>query len=294
VLDIQLVRASIIDLMAGPTLKIQDQSPGPVDHGSQAAAMRIWHIDDERALIRLVPEAIREKMVMLSEDFRVMSETDIRKKLKPTPTDNQLRLSFWLEYNAVQESFLPKMVIANVLRGICSEDYFYGSYLQNPIRVAWLITPPVHYTVKMTEALEFGIERLREVLEYPLTDAKGKVNVALARLMSTIVQQLETRVHGAVAQKLQIEQKTLTLKAGAQDALGAIESRTMLDIDKRLHYLEKKEKMIESGIHPSVSDTIVAKIMHKAEEVVDEAPPDIDVTGVTLQNEEKPVGEPHA
>jgi hypothetical protein len=268
-----------------------EKLPGIMDEQAQEHSIRVWNEADDRSLIRLVPDGIREKMLVIPEEIRKLDERALREKMKPTPTDNQLRLSFWLEYDSCQSLCAPKMKMGNVLRGICSEDYFYGTYTREPLRMAWLVLPPVHYTVKMTEALEFGVERMREILSFPLVDKKGRINTSLAKLMITIVNQLEARVHGSVAQKLQIEQKSITMRAEAGDILDAVKTRNMAEIDKRLKYLEKKERMLENGVHPGPISVESTTLSTKVIDIEDGPTEVVEIISKAADNDEKPLGE---
>ena len=163
----------------------------------------------------------------------------------PSPTDNRLRLAFWVEYDRAQ-ALAESMKMQNIFAGIATSGLFYNQYIRSPSRVAWLLTPPVSYVVKTAEALDFGLDRLRDILEREPVDAKGKFDVRLAELQAKITWMLEQRVKGAVVTK--IEQKTFGLnvhtsdKAVAQMAMGD----TMESLEKRLKDLEKKERQTMS------------------------------------------------
>jgi len=233
---------------------------GALDKAMKVWATRIWAVDDSRSVIRLAPEVIQRRMAEIPDDIRKMSEGELKKRIKPTPTDNQIRISFWLEYDRVQSRMLPQMETTMIIRGILSEDHFYDPYLKNYDRLAWVLIPPKSYTVKLSEMLETGLEQLRESLEIPHIE-NGKVNTKLLELKLKITAMMDLRMNGAIAQKVQIEQKNmnmnLAIRGSSADVSDLLESKNMEEIDKKLNSLRKKDLMLSKGIHPDQEEIVV-------------------------------------
>lgn len=246
---------------------------GPLDAAMEQWAMSVWTADDSRSVIRLAPDCIQKAMLGLDDELKTADESEIKARVKRsslrsfTATDNQLRLSFWLEYDRCQREMAPKMVLANIVRGIMATDYFLGTYLNFPLRVAYLTIPPKSYTVRLNEMLDVGLDQIRDVMELPhqTTNSKGQVfvNTKLLELKFKIMTYMDMRQHGAIAQRVQIEQKNLNvnMKGDAKDIMNAIEGRNMADIEKRLTDLRKKQLMIEKGVHPDKADTSTEAIL---------------------------------
>lgn len=236
---------------------------GPMDDSASQAAVRIWVEQDPRSLIQLAPEAVQRAMLALPEELKLASEGQLRDLMRRrpkhgravpcfTPSDHQVRLSFWLEYERVQTEFDKKMRTGNFLRGVMGEEYFYQEWLKDQLRVAFLICPPVAYTAQLQEAVSFGLSRLREILSLPFYDDEtGKVDVRVADLILKTTLALDMRQNGAITQKIQMENRTLqvSVKAGMKDVNEAVLKGSMAEIDKRLALLEKKE-LIHQGVHP--------------------------------------------
>lgn len=214
-------------------------------------AVDLWNQDYDRAVVNLVSHEVQAAMLAAahkSPEYFTLDEKTLYKRLKeegyqPTPTDNRLRLSFWLEYDRAQASG-KGMVISNILAGICTRDYFYGPYLSKSYKVAWILCPPTDYVTKISEALDFGLDQLREVLDLPILDEKGRINVKLGELKAKIVAMLDARKHGAVVQR--VEQKNMNLNIATSDnqvAKMAL-SGTMEDLQKRMKELERRERQI--------------------------------------------------
>lgn len=246
---------------------------GPLDQAAEQWAMNIWTKDDSRSVLRLAPDCIQKAMIELSEDLKFAEEDDIkggyytatRKRL--LAVDNQIRLSFWLEYERVQRDMLPKMSLGNILRGIMAQDSFLATYLNQPYRVAYMVHPPKHYTVRLSEMLDTGLDQIRDVLTMPhsTTNAKGQIviNTKLLELKFKIMTYVDMRQNGAIAQKLQIEQKNLNvnMKGDAKEIIHAIEQGNLNELDRRLADLRRKQLILEKGIHPDKADVSTEAIL---------------------------------
>lgn len=225
------------------------ETPGPgISH------MDVWTRSDPRSVINLVPPAVGEAMLLAAKakpdlfgvDERTLWNTLRLSNKCPSPTDNRLRLKFWDEYDRAQAE-LKNIIISNVTPGVCSREYFTQNYLASPEKVAWLLCPPASYVVKMEEALAFGIEQLRDILELPTTSPSGRVDTKLAELKAKIVAMMDIRVKGAITQK--IEQKSMNINVQTSDkqvANRALQG-SMEDIEKRLRELKKRDKVAGAG-----------------------------------------------
>ena len=211
-----------------------------------------WNRADPRSLINLVPSTVQDFMVrafsvrpdLFGQDERIVYKALRTEGREPTPTDNRLRLKFWDEYDRAQAQ-LDRMQMVAVYTGVCSREYFSQRYLTFPEKVAWLMTPPASYVVKMEEALAFGIEQLRDVLEQPMFDSKGNFNTKLAELKAKIVAMLDLRVKGGVTQRVEQTTKSfnVTLSQSASEVSQAAVEASMVEIEKRLKELEKRDRM---------------------------------------------------
>jgi hypothetical protein len=208
-----------------------------------------WNRAEPRAMINIVPATVADRLLQASglhPDLFGRAERDLYQDLKsagaqPNATDNRLRLRFWEEYERAQGK-QERMRVDEIVDGVCSRAYFYGRYLTNPYKVAWLATPPASYEVIAKEALAFGYEQMRDILEMSNTLPSGKPDVKLMELKAKIVAMLDVRVKGAIIQK--VEQKNMNLNVSTSDkkvaklALG----ESMAEMEKRIKELEKRER----------------------------------------------------
>jgi hypothetical protein len=204
---------------------------------------------EPRALINLVPTAVAAAFVeahQASPDLFGQDERDLflelrRTKRLPSPTDNRMRIAFWMEYDRAQARG-SDMNMEMVYGGICSRPFFYQYYLKAAYRIAWLMTPPVEYEKKLLEGLDFGLDLLRSYLEIDANPEGGKPNIKLMELQAKIVSMFDQRMKGGYTQRA--ETKSLNLQVNTTDkaVAGAIADLSMEQMEKRMQLLEEREK----------------------------------------------------
>jgi hypothetical protein len=218
----------------------------------EAMPVDLWDRTNERSVLNLVPpgtanlmiEAGRAKPELFTLDERTLWKTLRAEESTPSPTDNRLRLAFWAEYDRAQGSN-DRMNMNAVFGGICTRPIF-DKYLSHPEKMAWMLCPPALYMTVMEEALSFGIERIRDILEIDVVrTVKGKevVDVKLGELQAKIVAMLELRVKGAVATKIEQRNMNLNINTSDKQVAKAAMGGSMADIQKRLKELERRDRM---------------------------------------------------
>ena len=191
-------------------------------------------------------------------DLLDLDEYDLQKKVKPTPTQNRLRLSFWREYDRVMQNGRSNvMVTRNIFRGIMAKENFYRLMKHDVKVVAWILKPPTNYVNMMEEALQFSMHRVREMLEFPLFKTtvvkkgdkemvKRVPDVKVAELIFKIMQQMDLRVQGAIVKRVQQEVKMQTQNYNVNAAGGDPGTLTIAQIEAQIAALEgdKLDSMI--------------------------------------------------
>jgi hypothetical protein len=221
------------------TLEIMSKNL-PAEMGEKVFPIDLWDRENPRSVVNLIPDTTAQKLlaaVTAKPELFTMDERALRLAVRPTPNDNRLRLAFWNEYNRAQEQNTP-MRMVSVFAGVVTHQFWDNHYLTKPENVAWLITPPASYLVMAEEALAHGIERLRDILDLPVVDAYGKVNVKLGELQAKIVAMLDLRVKGAVVQK----NMNLNVNTSDAKAVNAMTLESMEEIQKKLREIEKRER----------------------------------------------------
>ena len=94
----------------------------------------------------------------------------------------------------------------------------------------------------MEEALAYGIERLREILELPMFDKKGRVDGKAAELILKTVALLDQRVKGSVVQRAEVR----SLNVNMNSAASSLEQKQLMgnveEMEARMKFLEKRER----------------------------------------------------
>ena len=216
-----------------------------------AIAIDPFNRAEERSLINIVPpgfaasilKAHQEKPEWFGETEHTLYKVLRREKLQPNPSDNRIRMKFWMEYDLAQ-SECRRINLQNVIAGICSEQYFREKYTKEPSKVAWMLTPPANYLVVTEEALQVGLETLRAYIEEPAISESGKIDTKVAEIQFKIVAFLDNRVKGAVVQK------TMNLHAAVpKSKIEAVsEERSMEALDKRLKAIEDRRRKAQGQI----------------------------------------------
>jgi len=190
----------------------------------------------------MVPKELRPFLDRLPESIMGKTEDELRHSLKPDDMLCRLRISFWDEYQRAHNTG-GTMVLENIIRGCCSEEYFLAYVAIKHEKLRWIIEVPKDYYLAMREMLDLGLSRLRDILKIDFMEdvpvRVGKeieyVKRANPRIMAeirTVVQLLDQRVKGAIVQKLAIKQESVNYN---------VDSGNMSDMNlQQLEALEKR------------------------------------------------------
>lgn len=159
-----------------------------------------------RALVNMVPEAFAKRMKALinSPEATHFGLSEPRLKLElirqgkcPTPTDNRIRLQFWLEYDRVQQEELRAgMNFSYVVGFAMAKELFYSHYIQCPWAMLWLLCPPVHYVTVLEDAIRHATDRLVEVLSADLKKSNGEYNFRMLEFILRSHERLHRQLIG--------------------------------------------------------------------------------------------------
>lgn len=168
---------------------------------------------DEFAVLKLVNAYIQEKIKVISDDIWELSLGELKKKGKVDLVDEKLRVAFWTDYERACRNG-DQINIHSVARGVINIRSFNKVIACNPFKLAYILTPPENYTVRLEEMLNLALEEERKILELPLIKKKitvkddgtetvhESVDTSLAMVKHKIRESLQNRVHGSVAQRI--------------------------------------------------------------------------------------------
>lgn len=151
--------------------------------------------DNPQSLIHLVSPEVSKMITELPETSCDLTEEELETKFPdPTPTVEQVRRLFWLEYDRALENRM-KMDMSRCYIGACSRTGFY-KIIKEEKNLAWIITPPKDYLVVTEEILAIGLRQIREIMKLPLVNAMGFYDTKLAEVKLKAVMMLDMRLKG--------------------------------------------------------------------------------------------------
>lgn len=190
--------------------------------------------------MEIVPDAVHKALEFVPSELLGLSEWELLPKLekrnfKPSPVMSACRVQFWKEYFRAMERG-KGMVLTRCFNGVCAPSYFYMYLLRDRSFVAYMLTPPGEYTTIMEEGLNYGLKKMRDILDFPLYDDKGYPNTKVADAILKVVAFLDNRLHGQAVQRIEqkVEAKNLNVNVEHESNL------TPDEIDSRIKQLQAK------------------------------------------------------
>lgn len=211
-----------------------------------STAVAVKDEDNPRSIVNIVSDRLKASILRVPDEYLNQDPDDLLRMLKksgyrPSATDNRLRLSFWREYERAQD-LQAQIVISNVHGNFISRQYFYFGFATNPKRLAWMLTPPLDYALSMEEALLHGVDRIREILDMPLYNKAGAPDPKVAGVIIEAVKVLDTRVKGAVIQKIAQTNLHVNVDKSTRGARFNEAPEDMETLNKRLGELEREAR----------------------------------------------------
>lgn len=206
-------------------------------------AVTLFDQAEPRSLVNIVWTGFRpviERVVKARPELFELSERRLTRLAEPEILHRMLRLRFWSEYDMAQNS-QRLMMQSDIIRGLCTHDYWFRHICPNPEIVAFIITPPPRYISKMEAMLDLSLNEMEEILSLPIKDAKGKPDIGIIKEKVKIFQYLEQKVKGAIVQRLAIHQKIdQTTQIG-----GSIDKMSLNDLESLDSMIGKVKRQIE-------------------------------------------------
>lgn len=206
--------------------------------------------ENQKSLYDIAPIPVTKNLGKIPRHLRDLPEEELLPALKKEKNDptwipghsvEALRNNFWLEYDNSQRN-MRKMSTSNIFYSIMTERGFM-KVCEDPIKLAWIVTPPIDYTKDMDALWMLAVRKLREILNMETDSpeiAKVQVQTALA---------IDMRRQGGYLQRSEqkIQQQTLVAHVD-QDT-----QKNIKDIDQRILELERKNKELTE---PKVNELI--------------------------------------
>lgn len=200
----------------------------------------------EESAISVYTERLGQAIADVPPELRDMSEERLRNRVQPTLKLYEIKRAFWEELIEAQQRN-KKMRIWRIHQNRCNKEYFYA-IIKNPQKMAWILSPLVHYEDKTKAALDAVSERYGELINMDITSTKRvkqpdgtfemvkETDPRKALVLLQVIKNLEDRIKGTAVQR------QLSVHADRpKDAEGSgIGSLDMDAVNNRLKELEQK------------------------------------------------------
>jgi len=168
------------------------------NNGIIGASIDVWSISNPQSVVNLLPpsSSLKEYVKTIPDEYKNLSSEDMRELAEPSATLNQLRLSFWGEYDRILGTG-NRMALNNILNGICTINAS-KKLLSDPVNMAWLMTP--------IQVYDMQVQEITETLLYKMRTAVGKLKIENTKDLNTLMKMYEMfdkRVHGDYVQKIE-------------------------------------------------------------------------------------------
>lgn len=211
-----------------------------VDKIEEVGTSEILDVDNPRSLVSICPPNIKELILELPMHLLVMNERELDLRAKPTQQMNMVRLGFWQEYEAAQ-SDLRQMRMSEISRRSGMPTPMIMKRLREQIMLAYILCPPVSYDTFLTEALDKGLSRLREILDLPLQNPDGSINNRVAELHVKVTAFIDMRKNGGIVQK------TMNLNVDAKTSVAEVRKMakdlSVDELDRKIKQLEERKML---------------------------------------------------
>ncbi len=222
----------------------------------------MWDREHPRSFMALIPERwveAFENARQVAPEYFELDERALYKQLRkeektPNAIVNTVRLRLWMEYDRCQAGSARKVEVFRVLGEVCRNAHFEKFILGRPERAAWLLCPPRSYDMKVDEALDFGMDKLRDILELDVVEARTDkhgntryvANVKLGELQAKIVNMLDVRKHGAARQRIDTRSLSVSVSTSADQVSGMMESMNEDALERQIRQLEAQERRAQN------------------------------------------------
>jgi hypothetical protein len=166
---------------------------------------------EEEKQVTVYSSALEKAISSIPDDIRYMSEEKLRTKIQPTLKLYEVKRAFWEELTEAQERG-KKMRMWRIHQNLCNKEYFYR-IIRDPNKMAWIISPLVHYEDKTKAALDAVSERYEELINMDITttkrikDENGEYQMVVetdpkkALVLLQVIKNLEDRIKGTAVQR---------------------------------------------------------------------------------------------
>lgn len=209
------------------------------------------HLSDYiKATLELFPEPLATNYSLLPAEIIQQSEVTLKTLLSPSHQMEAIRSRLWmLIKERTKHNNSSRIQLSELAAGIAPLKYVEKCF-EKQYMVAWCGVPTMDYNTRIEALLDKSYRRLNEILDTPLMDDKGKVDIKVAHLIIQVAKMVDLRSQGNYTER--IESKTLQVNASAEQAQHLFQEKALSleEINKRIALLEEG-KVVEPVLSSS-------------------------------------------
>jgi hypothetical protein len=213
----------------------------------------VWDRENPDSLVSLLTESLAKAAEAGREaepELYDLDEHEIftrleRKRKAPTPTLNRLRNQLWIAFEKAKADG-KAIEVFDICVGICTPKVLNIAF-RDPDKAAWLFTPPERYIDMLDETLQYGMKKLRAILDMNDVRANGSADIKLLELKFKIVAMMDLRKNGAPTQKIEQKSMNVNYTKAEKEITGA----SLEELEKRAAEL-RKQNLIAQNLPPAV------------------------------------------
>lgn len=177
-----------------------------------------------RTIYECLSPRVKQAIDEMSQEIRTLPLIELEDRISLTPTLRRVKISLWNQYRRTVDQNLKYISPTAICEDICSTVFWDVHIVRREEVLAWMFHAPTSFDIKAEEALDYGIDRLREeILTAPLYStnpdgSRGAFNKDNANVVLNAIKFLDARVKGSPLQR--IEQKSLHLHKNADSPKG--------------------------------------------------------------------------
>lgn len=218
------------------------------------------HEESVTSLYSLLPAALKEKVLALPVDYFELEDKALEEsafgRSGPDKVSARLKNAFWEEYDRQVAIKGTTLDFYRITRGLFTPFRFHATWALSQVKLVWLLRQPIEYEASLKDIHEMGVQKMRALMEEEPVKDDGSFDKGKAALQFKIYQHLDSRLKGAVAQRIEqsisqkIDQRNLTIHASANAKEEAPEKPPlgMEEIDRRIAELEDKSQKLSSPV----------------------------------------------
>jgi hypothetical protein len=212
---------------------------------TQVYALDIFNKDIQRSVYNLVSDSMQHAMDSLPKEYMLLSERQLRKEVEPDFKLDQMRVSFWIEYQRAQLTN-TRINLATVYANICASSTFHEHVIAIPKHLAWLLTPPTEWISGMRAILDRGMAVMYDAVNAKnIFDEDGNVNPKVLNAVTRVIKDASIVIHGLPT--IRTETKSVNVNLNSTTP-----SPTHLDLAekrKELERLKAERQAIPVSVH---------------------------------------------